>query len=452
MKKVTFPLLLVFSFSLSTYVTSQTIETIAGNGATGYSGNGGPATSAEFNFPNAVGFDNAGNIYVADESNSVIRKINSSGVITTIAGNGVAGFSGNGGQATAAEIRFPEGVWADKRGNVYIADLGNYRIRKVHTTGLISTFAGNGAQGYSGDGGHATSAELWSPYRVAIDTADNIYIADQGENRIRKVDTAGVITTVAGNGISGYSGDAGQATSAELKNPYGLSVDMAGNIFIADCGNNRIRQVTTNGIITTIAGNGTAGFSGDGNQATTAELYGPFGVAADAFGNIFIDDQINNRIREVTSSGIISTLAGNGFAGFSGDGGPATAAEFYSPWDVSVDALGNVFIADEQNQRVREVPTLSTNIEQLSVINSQWTVYPNPNNGKFTVQSQGVSCQWSVEVFNVLGKEVFAHHESSNGRTSNYQIDLSSKPSGIYLYRITNADGSLLGSGKIIIE
>jgi len=456
MKKIILLSVCSFSFALA---NSQIITTIAGNGTQGYSGDGGQATSAEFYYPNAVGFDGAGNMYVADESNSAIREINLSGVISTVAGNRIAGFSGDGGQASSAEIKYPEGVCGDKFGNIYIADLGNRRIRKVNTAGIISTYAGNGLYTYSGDGGPATSAGLVGPYRVAVDTAGNVYIADQSGNRIRKVDTAGIITTVAGTDTSGYSGDGGPATAAELKDPYGLSVDISGNIYIADEGNNRVRKVSTTGIITTVAGNGVGGFDGDGAAATSAELRGPWGVASDANGNVYIDDIGNNRIRLVNSSGIISTYAGNGYPGYSGDGGTATSAEIYSPWDVSVDASGNVYIADEQNQRVREVPAdFSTSVSELPTTNQlSVSVYPNPNNGKFNIQLSVGSGESSeektlpiVEVYNLLGKNVLT--ETLRETDGNNTIDLSNQPAGVYIYRVINENDGTAISGKVVIE
>ena len=241
------------------------------------------------------------------------------GDIVTFAGGGPC----DGGAADLAALT-STGVAVDSSGNIYIADTYNNRIRKVDTAGVISTIAGNGAAGYSGDGGSATSAMLNGPMSVAIDAFDNIYIADQLNNCIRKVNTVGVISTVAGNGTAGFFGDGGLATSAALNNPTGVAIDSAGNIYIADAnmnnyplnyGNNRIRKVDTSGIISTVAGNGAAGYLGDGGAATSATLGAPQGVAVDAIGNIYIADVLNNRIRKVDSSGVITTVAGNGTSG-----------------------------------------------------------------------------------------------------------------------------------------
>ena len=336
------------------------IASQAGNGVLGYSGDGAPAASAEFSYPTSVAVDSSGNLYIVDADNNRIRKVTaSSGIITTVAGNGTAGYSGDGGAATSAELDTPFGVAVDASGNIYIVDVNNDRIRKVTaSTGIITTVAGNGTWGYSGDGGAATSAELFSPLGVAVDASGNIYIADSGNNRIRKVTAStGIITTVAGNGTGGYSGDSGVATSAELNSPFGVAVDASGNIYIVDSGNNRIRKMTAStGIITTVAGNGTGGYSGDSGVATSAELNSPYGVAVDASGNIYIADTYNLVIRTVTAStGIITTVAGNGTAGSSGDGGAAASAELSYPTAVVVDSPGNFYIADYNNNKVRTV-------------------------------------------------------------------------------------------------
>jgi uncharacterized protein YjiK len=344
------------------------ISTVAGNGTVGYSGDGGSATSAELDNPHGVALDLNGNIYIADVGNSRVREVTvATGIISTVAGNGTAGYSGDGGEATSAKLDAPEGVALDSTGNIYIADSSNNRVRAVGTESVgtgpdISTVAGDGGGGYSGDGGKATSAEIFGPFGVALDASGNIYIADYYNNRVRRVTTAGIISTVAGNGTGGYSGDGGAATSAELSHPSGVTVDSAGNFYIADQTNNRIRKVTTTGIISTVAGNGTQGYSGDGGAATSAELNQPYGVTVDSAGNIYIADFLNNRVRKVTvSTGKISTVAGDGTGGYSGDGGAATSAELDGPTNVAVDSAGNIYIADSDNNRIRKV-TASTGI------------------------------------------------------------------------------------------
>ncbi len=329
-------------------VSNGVITTVAGNGTYGFSGDNGPATSAQLFLPSGVAVDSSGNLYIADSNNNRIRKV-SNGVITTVAGNGTYGFSGDNGPATSAELYNPEGVAVDSAGSLYIADTINNRIRKV-SSGVITTVAGNGTAGFSGDNIPATSAEFGSPSGLAVDSVGNLYIADG--DRIRKVSN-GVITTVVGNGTSGLSGDNGPAISAELGSASGVAVDSAGNLYIADYANFRIRRVS-NGVIATIAGSGTTSFSGDNGPAASAQLYDPAGVAADSAGNLYIADSFNNRVRRV-SNGVITTVAGNGTPGFSGDNGPASNAQLSDPFGVAVDAAGSLYIADTGNNRIRKV-------------------------------------------------------------------------------------------------
>jgi trimeric autotransporter adhesin len=330
-------------------VSNGIITTIAGNGAKGYAGDNGPATSAQLSQPSGLAVDSAGNLYIADINNNVVRQV-SNGIITTIAGNGISGFAGDNGPATAAELRNPGGVAIDSFGNLYIADCSNNPIREV-SKGIITSVAGNGTNGFNGDG-VATSAELNSARGIAIDSSGNIYISDMFNNRIREISN-GVIMTIAGNGTYGYSGDNGPATSAQLRDPEGVAVDSQGSVYIADSWNCLIRKIS-HGIITTIAGNGTSGYSGDSGPATSAQLNSPRGIAIDAQGTIYIADTGNNRVRKV-ANGIISTIAGNGDADYGGDNGPATSAAINYPLGVAVDSGGNVYIADTSNNRVREV-------------------------------------------------------------------------------------------------
>jgi len=341
--------------SLCGFAQTGIITTSAGNGIPGFSGDGGPATLAQLDSPTGVAVDSAGNLYIPDSVNNRVRMVTAAGVISTVAGNGSFGFGGDGGPATSAQLNFPSGVAVDSLGNIYFSDSANYRVRKVTPAGIISTVAGNGTAGFSGDGGPARSAQLDTPIGVAVDSAGNLYIADYYNYRIRRVTPSGIISTVAGNGIPGFSGDGGPAAAAQLGSAPGVAVDTAGNLYITDSSNARIRKVTAAGVISTVAGDGTVGFAGDGGPATAAKLNGSTGVAVDSIGNLYIADRRNYRIRKVTPAGVISTVAGNGTVGFSGDGGPATAAQFNFPTAVAVDPAANLYIADPLGYRIRKI-------------------------------------------------------------------------------------------------
>ncbi|GJQ59641.1 MAG: hypothetical protein SCALA701_24420 [Candidatus Scalindua sp.] len=339
------------------------MTTIAGNGQGSanfrgdYGGDGGPATEASLDNPSGVAMDTVGNIYIADMFNHRIRKVDTNGIITTIAGNGQLGNGGDGGPAIQANIANPRGVTLDLEGNIYFANnyTVHYSIKKIDITGIITTIAGNGQSGYSGDGGPATEASLGHTSDVAVDTVGNIYIAEPYNHRIRKVDINGIITTIAGSGQSGYSGDGGPATEASLNLPRGVAVDTVGNIYIADLYNHRIRKVDITGIITTVAGNGELGDDGDGGPAIDAKLTRPVAVTVDVSGNIYISQVVNERIRKVNTNGIITTIAGIGKRGYSGDGGPATEASLGAPGAVVIDSAGNIYIPDKNNHRIRKI-------------------------------------------------------------------------------------------------
>lgn len=330
------------------------IFNFAGTSTCGYAGDGGPATSAQLNDPYGIAVDASGNVYVADVGNCRVREV-TAGVITTAAGSGCSVSPlGDGGPATSAKLESPTGVAVDVAGNLFIAEQAGCRIREV-SGGAIATVAGNGSCGYAGDGGAATSAEI-APSGVALDTAGNLYITDDfapTDCRVREV-SSGTITTVVGNGTCGYGGDGGPAISASLSYMYGSpAADQSGNLYIADAGNCRVREVS-GGMITTVAGTGACTFSGDGGQATSATLSGPAGIAVSANGDLFIADSLNCRIRQV-SAGIITTAAGNGVCQSSGDGGTATSASIFQPTGVAVDGSGNIFVADTRGCRIREI-------------------------------------------------------------------------------------------------
>lgn len=389
-------LLYAFSFFIITSLKAQIITTFVGNGRYGYSGNGGPATSAKLATPSGVATDKEGNLYIADRDNNVIRVVNKNGIISNFAGSGTMGYSGDGGPAIDARLYFPDRIAFDHAGNLYIVDQVGATIRKVAVNGIITTLVNNyGTQGFSGDGGPLINAQLNNITAIAFDKADNMYISDYYNQRIRKVNTAGIITTFAGIGVAGYSGDGGPATNAKLNNPWGLAFDAADNLYVSDPGNGRIRKITPSGIISTYAGNGTRGYSGDGGPANLAQMYGPLDCAMDQNGNLYVEDELNYAIRKISPVGIITTLAGNGTEGYTGDGGPATVAQLSDLRGISVDDVGNVYVVHRTpHQVVRKINTCATaNILQQP---SSTTICGSGNTSFSVTASNATSYQWQL--------------------------------------------------------
>jgi sugar lactone lactonase YvrE len=421
-------------------------------GQSGLFGDGQPATSSEITLAYNIATDAGGNVYLADILNNRVRKIDAgSGLMTTVAGTGYAGygdsFGGDGGPATAALINNPSAVAIDNAGNMYIADNANGRIRKVNAAGIISTIAGNGGPAYNGDNGPASGATLVSPIGVAVDNSGNVFVADQQNSRTRKIDAAGIIHTVAGTGTSGFSGDGGAAIYAKLNAPNDVTVDLQGNLYIADFKNHRIRKVDTAGIIITIAGTGVAGSTGDGGPATDALLNLPAGVKVDPLGNIYIADYGNNKVRIVNTSGVITTAAGNGAAGFSGDGGLAPAAKLYWPTGVALDAANHLFIADAENFRIRKV-TYPESVAGVAGRDNGLRVYPNPASDNITVEIEANSVIGnSVRLYNVTGSVVYQSPMILKKQT----INISKLPAGTYTLQVGNGKG-VAKSIKVVKE
>jgi uncharacterized protein (TIGR03437 family) len=336
------------------------LTVVAGNGIEGYSGDGGPAVMASLAEPLGISLDTAGNLYIADSDNHRIRRVDPNGTITTVAGNGHGGFGGDGGPAVSAMLAFPNDVTMDSHGNLFIVDTGNVRVRVVTPDGLIKTIAGTGVQKSTGDGGPAVNASFIFPENITFDAQGNIYVSDTADSTIRRISTAGTITTFAGTHQFGYSGDGGPAASATLAQPQGLRFDAAGNLYVAEYASNHIRRINSNGVIDTVAGDGQARFSGDGGPAKAAELAFPASIALDSSGQIYISDSDNQRIRKISTGGVITTVAGTGAADTLQDGGPGTSASLASPTALAMDKAGNLYICDVENQRIRQLRTGGT--------------------------------------------------------------------------------------------
>jgi sugar lactone lactonase YvrE len=353
-------ILLLTLWSGAAQPLEPSIITVAGTGVRGDGPDGRAATATDLDHPSALALDSDGRLYIVDGNR--LRRVNADGTMTTIAGSGRAGSAGDGGPATSAELDGPQAIAVDSAGDVFIADSGNNRVRRVDLSGIITTIAGSGQPGFGGDGGPATQARLNAPAGVAIGFGGAILIADSGNNRVRVVAANGTIATFAGTGDMGYAGDGGPATSAVLDGPQCLAVDSNDNVFVADTLNDRVRRIAVDGTISTVAGTGNQGFSGDHGPATDASLHlatGPISgggcVAVDGAGDLFIADALNNRVREVAVDGKITTVAGDGRPASAGDNGPASKAEMALPLGVTADSAGRLYVADSDGNRVRRI-------------------------------------------------------------------------------------------------
>ena len=421
---------------------AQIITTIAGNGLYGDTTGAVPATSAKLGDLDGVAVDTTGNVYFTDQGHNVIKKINTTGILTTFAGNGSGTHSGDGGQATAAGLGGPDAIAIDSHGNIYITD-NALCIRKINTSGIITTVAGLPfTPGYSGDGGPATAAKFNFITGIAIDNSDNIYIADYYNHAIRKV-SGGIVTTFAGTPlVSGHSGDGNIATAAKITYPLAVATDAAGNVFIEDGVNYiYIRKVNTSGIISTIAGCGLGGYSGDGGQATTARFSIIHGIAIDTHGNIFVSDGGNTVVRVINTLGYVFTYAGvNPFGGYTGDGGPANFAHIDDPHGIALDANADLYIADKGNLRIRKV-TASTAVPVVNQ-NQPISISPNPATDIIHINDP---TKVTIKLYNTLGTLVAQAANTD-------QISVSALPPGIYFIRLFGSNNELVYQGKILKE
>jgi trimeric autotransporter adhesin len=399
--------LLLSAIALKSTAQVREITTIAGSSFIGgFGGDGGLGDSCLFDGPNDVSADLFGNVYIEDYFNFRIRRVNSLGYVSTFAGTGFASYSGDGGMAPAAAMK-PNGVTTDRRGNVYISDNSVNAVRKVDAvSGIITLYAGwPYHQGNAGDSGLAANvATMWGPRGMCTDSKGNLYIADVNNHVIRKVDSMGYIYKFAGNyGCPFYAGDNGYAVNACLDSPMAVAADKWDNIYIADYKNNVIRKVDTNGVITTVAGNNFySGYGGDGGPATAGKLNGPRGVAVDKYGFLYISDAYNNRIRMVDTFGNLSTIAGNGTPGFGGDGGGAAGGSLFFPQGISVDTFGSIYVADADNERVRKIYWSTTGVAQTQA--TSVNVFPNPATG--TIRVTGLTEGETAVMQNLLGQTV----------------------------------------------
>ncbi len=427
--KIVFGVIAAVCCTGGTYAQSGIITTIAGNGTSGTSGDGGPATAAAISMPVGVTVNAAQEVFIAYYSN--FRKI--SAVTNTI-----SSISIGSSVASAASL------WTSSTGDHYITDHWHDNVMKFSASGYRpSRHCGSGHQGYGGDGGPASSASLLIPAASCVDMAGNVYVADAGSNRIRMVSAStGVVTTICNSSTTGgFSGDGLLAINAKINRPNGICVDGNNNLYISDAGNQRIRKINlASGIITTVAGTGTAGFSGDRGPATAAMINSPAGMFADKMGNVYFADMGNNRVRRILNSGTIMTVAGNSRAGFSGDGGPATAAQLNNPSAVWVDDMNDLYIADTYNNRIRKVHGIAIKPSETAMneVSADFSIFPNPSSGSFVVTADASLAGKTYEIFNIAGKKV--HAGTINALENNVEID---QPAGIYILIVDN-DGTRL--------
>ena len=424
---------LIFICLLPFGAKAQIITTVAGGGTV--IGDGGPATAADLGGPNTGAFDAYGNYYYAAITQERIRKIDPLGIITTVVGTGVSGYSGNGGPATAAKLYEPCSNTFDKKGNMYFCQTGNSVVSKVDMiTGIITTVAGNGTMGFSGDGGPATSAQMSDIQDVCVDKFGNLYIADSRNYRIRKVDTFGIISTVAGNGTYITSAFGVPATSTGLVFPSCVVTDDTGNVYI---GNERVLKIDRSGILRNVVGNGMWAYSGEGIPATNAQLI-PIKIRFDKYWNLFIVDRHNQRVYRVDATGIFHLEAGNGVYGSAGDNGPATAAELKGVTGITFDQCDNLYITQVDNNRIRKITYPHCNYlsaENEHIFIQSISIYPNPANDELHIDNLQSKTNYSI--LNTIGQTT----QQGTFKAGNSTISIQALPNGIYMLELTDETG-----------
>jgi hypothetical protein len=424
-------------------VSARNISTIAGNSISGSAGDGGAAVDANIRGANGLALDRFGNVYIADSLNHKVRKVTLDGKISTVAGMGTAGFSGDGAAATKAMLNYPVMLAFNAAGELLISDYGNHRIRRVGLDGNISTIAGTGTEGFAGDGGAATAAQLNNPIGIAVASDGSVYVSDTQNHRIRKIATNSIITTVAGTGTLGFAGDGGIATAAQLNYPGAIVFDAAGVLYIADYANNRVRYILSDNTIATLTGNGTAGFAGDGGDATLAQISGPFALSVGPNGNVLIADQNNNRIRTI-ANGTITTIAGGTTTALLGDGAAATDAFISAPSGLATDAAGQVFISDRGNIRIRKVSSPLKLLTEYRLASADYFFYTSRDNEKFALDSVAGWSRTGVE-FRVN----LANDTDTKGLTR-YFFDklVQNKTRGIHFYTLADNEIAALNAAN----
>jgi hypothetical protein len=395
----------------------QIIVTVAGTGAEGFNGDGMAATATKLWNPDAMTMDRAGNLYFNDGNNVRLRKVSPAygGTITTIAGNGISGTTNDGVPATSTGC-YTVDIAIDKHGNFFLADYNEHKIRKITTDGIIRTYAGTGTSGYNGDGIPATTAQIHTPMGVAVDDTGNVYVTDALNYRIRKIDTFGIITTIAGNGVAGYCPDGGRADTASLLDVRSIRFGFDGRLYFT--ANARIRTIMPDGTISTLGGNGTYGYSGDGGPAVEAKIH-PVAVWIDSFSNIFLAEAFSNRVRKIGIDGIINTIAGTGVPEYGGDWGDPLLAKVNGPSGIVVTANGDVFFADRRNHRIRMITTHVTEVAQQTIVGSGFAVYPNPATGSITVaMPQTTGATATISICNAYGQLMTTVQTCTNAATT----------------------------------